>query len=149
MTQCEMCGKAGTLVVIDVEGSDLSVCPSCSDYGTVKKNSAVTFSTQHSRSKTEMPEWSVVSNYASRIRSVRESKGMSQDDFSKLLNEKATVISKWEAGSLKPAVDTARKLERLLGIKLVQEEVIENSTLSQAKKSDELTLGDFVKIRRR
>ncbi|MDP3734762.1 MAG: multiprotein bridging factor aMBF1 [Nanoarchaeota archaeon] len=149
MAQCEMCGKAAAAVVIDVEGSNLSVCPSCSGYGTVTKNFSVTSSLQRYSYTKETPEWSVVSDYASQIRRSRERKGMSHDDFSKLLQERETVISKWEAGTLKPSVDTARRLERILGIKLVQEDVIEKSAVTTTTKSDELTLGDFVKIRKR
>lgn len=37
MAVCEMCGRSGELVSVDVEGIDLDVCSKCSVHGRVKK----------------------------------------------------------------------------------------------------------------
>ena len=73
---------------------------------------------------------------------------MSQEDFAKFLNERVSVIQKWEANSLKPRIDIARQLERKLSVRLVIRDQIKKVELKH-EKSDELTLGDFVKVRKR
>ena len=75
---------------------------------------------------------------------------MSQEDFAKFLNERESIVAKWEQGSLRPRIDTARRLERKLGIRLVEkeEETSEDVDVPKVKK-DEFTLGDFIKVRKR
>ena len=151
MAQCEMCGKLANLVVVDVEGSDLNVCSSCTSYGKVKKKIFLAPSLRQQLSASNKPEYKVVAHYSSLLRNVREANNMSHKAFSEMLNEREAIISKWESGSVKPSVDNARKLERILGIKLVQEDIQANSSenIKTSKVSDELTLGDFIKVRKR
>ena len=74
---------------------------------------------------------------------------MSQQDFATYLNERESVVSKWEQGQMQPSIETARKLERMLGLRLVEEETETSLSEPTAKKSDEPTLGDFIKVRKR
>jgi len=147
--QCEMCGKLAELLTVDVEGTDLNVCSSCTNYGKIKRNfvSSQSLNQQFSK-RNDFPEYKVVSDYASLIRSARENKSMSHKDFSKLINEREALISKWESGGLIPSVDSARKLEKIIGISLVQEDILISIPL-QKKFTEELTLGDFIKVRKR
>ena len=92
----------------------------------------------------------IVSNYAQLIRSAREAKQMKQEDFAKFLNEKESILAKWESGSLKLRLDVARKLEKVLGVKLLEKDESEEIKLDNKKKvADGFTLGDFVKVRKR
>lgn len=100
-------------------------------------------------SKRERPEFKVVSNYSSLIRSAREGKGMKQEDFSKLLNERESLVAKWESGSLIPRVEVAKKVGRVLGIDLVERDEEVMDKLEMTKKSDVPTLGDFITVRKR
>ena len=150
MPACEMCGREAPLVKAEIEDSELNVCHSCARYGKIKSSPA-NLSRQRSPAVVKKPsiEEAVVSNYAQLIRSQREMRNLNQEDFAKLLNEKESVAAKWEAGSLKPGVETAKKLEKILGIKLVYVEELEDYKAEKGKKSDVLTLGDFVKVRKR
>ncbi|MEK6950285.1 MAG: multiprotein bridging factor aMBF1 [Nanoarchaeota archaeon] len=149
---CELCGKADASLLAEVEGVDLQVCAQCVRYGTIKKRPAAANSARFSPSasvKLEEPEYTIVSNYAFLLRTVREKKELSQQDFAKFLNERESVVAKLEAGSLKPGLETARKLERKLGIKLVELEQASAGRVEPKRKSEELTLGDLVKVRKR
>lgn len=153
MPGCEMCGREGDLVPAEVEGVELKLCPKCTKYGKVKsrKGPFSNFSLPSKPILKESPEFKIVPNFSELIRSARENSKLSQEDFAKFLNERESIIAKWESGSLSPSLDLARKLERALGIKLVEKE--EPSTVEklapEKRNSDEFTLGDFIKVRKR
>lgn len=162
MALCEMCGKEARLVTADIEGGELNVCSNCTKYGTVKKSFRGNLSSSPSRERSssvrrhfavkEEPSFRIVDNYSSLIRSAREKRDMSQEDFAKSLNERESLIAKWEQGSLKPRINIARKLEKKLGVKLVVKEETDGEDLKSEKSkkvSDEFTLGDFIKVRKR
>ena len=172
MALCEMCGKEAGLVEADVEGVELNVCSGCLKFGTVKKkaeNSVSSFSVSRSfigrssdsrsfyhksvgggeQNKKAEQEFKTVSNYSQLIKSAREKRGLKQEDFAKFLNEKESLVAKWESGLMKPSLDTAKRLERMLGIKLVESEVVGSFEQKVNKNADEFTLGDFIKVRKR
>ena len=149
MVLCEMCGKEGRLVNADVEGVELSLCTNCAKYGEVKKRSARPSFFKRSFSKKEEPQFRIVGNYAALIRSARENKEMTQEEFAKSLNERESVVSKWESGQLKPRIGVARQLGRMLGINLLKRDTPGKVELGAKKVSDVLTLGDFIKVRKR
>ena len=153
MALCEMCGKESQLILAEIEGGELNVCSGCVKYGTVQKKAPgkAFVPARKSFSKQQTPEFKVVSNYSDLIRSARECKSLKQEDFAKFLNEKESILTKWESGSLKPRLDVAKRLEKVLGIKLVERDEVKSVDLGKKKKggSEEFTLGDFIKVRKR
>jgi len=160
MTSCEMCGATGQMFVAIIEGAQLSVCEKCSALGKVIKQ--VQSAAPREKKKTvssarPMPQTRIihviVGDYAKRIRQAREKSGLSQKEFAMKLNERESLIQHLENGQSKPAVDIARKLERLLGIKLIEEmkEEVASGDDEEEKAPDTgtLTLGDVIKIRKR
>ncbi len=145
-----MCGKEGNFLLADIEGVELKVCPTCAKFGTVKSRRTSLQQEHFSKEVREEPEFSIIADYALLLKSAREKKGLSQEDFAKLIREKESALAKWEAGKLKPSVETAWKLERLLEIKLV-EGPAGNKTEAERKaiKNTEMTIGDFIKVRKR
>ncbi|MDP3989661.1 MAG: multiprotein bridging factor aMBF1 [archaeon] len=152
---CEMCGRNDNLVEADIEGVELSVCSVCLQYGSVKKPKIISDnwdSANRSFSPRNEIEKKVVDNFASIIRKERETRGMSQEDFAKFLQERQSIIAKWEAGSIVPEISTAQRLGRILNKTLIVEDVtskVNLETESSKKKNDIFTLGDFVKVRKR
>jgi len=152
---CEMCGRDGHLVEADIEGVELSVCSVCLQYGSVKKTKLVSNnwgSVNRSFSSRNEIEKKVINNFSSIIRKERETRGMSQEDFAKFLQERQSIIAKWEAGSIVPEISTAQRLGRILNKNLIVEDVtsrVNLETESSKKNKDVLTFGDFVKIRKR
>ena len=153
MPVCEMCGKGANLINADVEGVELKLCQNCLKYGVVKKSSS-SFSMGGSFKKRivnkDEPEFKVVNNYSSLLRSARESKNMNQEDFAKFLKERSSIVTKWESGNLKPRVGIARKLSKLLNINLIEKDIKKDFEKKQNKRKEEgFTLGDFIKVRKR
>ncbi|GHV26743.1 hypothetical protein FACS18948_3000 [Clostridia bacterium] len=50
-----------------------------------------------------------------RFRAAREAKGLTQEQLASLVGVKRTAICKIEAGTRKPSLDVALRLERILG----------------------------------
>ncbi len=149
---CELCGKEGELLLADVEQVEMNVCPSCAEFGKIKSSFRSSSSASQRKSIiAEEPEFEIVLDYASLIRKAREQRNMSQKEFAAFLNERESLVQKWEQGSMPPAIDVARRLEKKLGISLIQQD--EKGKILNPEKapklSDSFTLGDFIKIRKR
>jgi putative transcription factor len=148
MSNCEMCGKDTSLVTAKIEGGELNVCNDCVKYGKVINKP--TFSSRTARISPQKPESRIKSNYSTQIHRARESKQMTQQEFAGFLNEKESLVAKWESGSVKPSLDTARKIGRILYIDLIeQDDSPTDLKIPQHKSSGELTVGDFIKVRKR
>ena len=151
-----MCGKDTSLVKAEVEGTELRICQNCVKYGTVKeyKTPKNVQNSSNFYPKSRGIEYEIVPNCSQVLQKARNSKGIDQDKFAKSINEKVSVLQKWEAGSLKPRIDTAKRLERQLNIKLLKvTNTSEEGALDLPSDSknfkDGFTLGDFVKVRKR
>lgn len=58
------------------------------------------------------------SDFGKVIKDARESLGLSQEDVGRKINEKPSVISHLEVGTMKPSDVLARKLEHFLKVEL-------------------------------
>lgn len=147
MASCDMCGRQDGLVTAEVEGVEMKVCQNCSRFGTVKRR-AETMRVPPKKMHQEQP-FRVISSYASVLRQSREKQRLSQEDFARFLQEKESIVAKWEQGRMTPSVDVARRLEKILGVSLVVEDVEQYFEKDKNVRKDGFTLGDFVKIRKR
>jgi putative transcription factor len=90
----------------------------------------------------------IIEEYGIAIRRAREKKGLTQEELGKLINEKMSVITRLESERMSPNEKLARKLEKTLNSKLLQEvkdEKVEGLGIS----TGDLTLGDIIKIKKR
>jgi transcriptional regulator with XRE-family HTH domain len=55
-----------------------------------------------------------MSSFGKRLRECREAKSLSQQDLAKLLDTSYTVIGKYERDEMKPSIDVANKLAKLV-----------------------------------
>ncbi|MCK4589189.1 MAG: TIGR00270 family protein [Nanoarchaeota archaeon] len=151
MPNCEMCGQETELVNAEIEGIEMTVCQNCARFGQVKdipKEKIATLKKTNQKPMRSEPHLevteSIIPDYPKKIREAREQLGLKQEDFAKKINEKESLLHKMETGSFKPSLSLARKLEKLLGIKLIQQ--IEEEKFTTAKTSSEgLTIGDLIK----
>ena len=96
----------------------------------------------------EVEEYEVVEDYSVRIRRARERLGWSRKVLAEKVRVSENVIRRIEDGSLMPTIDLARRLEKVLGIKLLEPVVDEYYESSTSKRRyEELTLGDIAEIR--
>ena len=152
-----MCGRGGNLLTAEIEGVELKVCSNCTKFGKVRHpNSRASASSGFKRQTAppkDMIEDKVVDNFSQLIRETREKRGLTQEDFAKQLQEREGLVSKWESGGQKPSLETAKKLQRILGVMLiVKDEAVAEEKLEAVggkRVGDVLTLGDFIKVKKR
>jgi putative transcription factor len=159
---CEMCGReleAREAKRAVVEGSLLILCPQCyqrlSKQGVAKEymvtptkqvRSRVSTSTPSRQQARRLEEYEVVEDYAVRIKTARERLGWSQEVLALKVGESVNTIKRIEASRLKPSIDLAKKLERVLGIKLLEPIVEEVGETRSSKGADTLTIGDLIRL---
>ncbi len=152
--QCDMCGSEEKLYKADIEGSILNVCKSCSRFGKIiseikepEKIKPKIIIITEPEPESEIIEM-VVDDFAEKIRNKREELGLKQEDFAKMISEKESVIHKLETGEFQPSLELAKKLEKALKIKLIEE--YEEKHKKTAKiSSGPTTIGDLIKIKKR
>lgn len=170
MVQCEMCGtETGSPKTVKIEGAELDVCDECAGFGTeVRTEDTSSTSTKYSTSSSSSSSSSgsqsssrgsgggsrrdmfdemdaVVEDYDDRIRTARESEGLTQEELADRLNEKASLIRKIERGDVLPSDDVQRKLERELGVDLSMGGSDDDAEWSGGSSTGGTTLGDVVK----
>ncbi|MFC1704992.1 multiprotein bridging factor aMBF1 [Nanoarchaeota archaeon] len=155
MPNCDMCGEeTENLMVASIEGVELAVCNKCSKFGKIVKR----IRPQPKASKTkdnfvrDIPQREefiqiIVEDYTKRIRDAREKMGLKQEDFAKNINEKVSLVQHIEAGKAEPSLILARKIEKFLHIKLI-EQYEEKHERVKGKSSEGFTIGDFIKVRK-
>lgn len=146
MGTCDMCGKEGPVVTALVEGTEMTACKGCGKFGKVVHRPAERMKKKAPAKKVELVEV-VVDDYAKRIRHAREASGKTQKEFALALNEKESVVQKLETGGLIPPMALAKKLERLLKIKLIEVET-EAAVKTSKNSSGPLTIGDLLKVKK-
>ncbi len=165
MVECELCGRpiVGKAYRVYVEGAELTVCNVCYIKVVSRKNTSYTSVVSVRKQKIAQPhtkpklpfrrtpsldvEYEVVEDYAQRIKSARERLGWSLSVLAQKVKEKESVLRRIEQGRLTPPIDLAKRLEKILGIKLLEPTVEEYVTKRIGDK--DLTLGDIVVIRKK
>jgi len=157
MATCDMCGNEAHLLKAKIEGTVLDVCPNCARFGEVIARPAPIFSKNIPTPRQAAPVRRrreivqvIVEDYGQKIRQARERKGLTQEQFAGQLNERESIIQKMESEHFKPSINLARKLERMLHVRLVEEysESGEIPIPTKKSKTETFTLGDFVKDKR-
>lgn len=160
---CEMCGKDVTFCKkVTIEGVHLEVCAECAKFGTEARKEApkpegpkpIITQRLEVREKRGKPRdiyvageaEELVDDFAKRIRSAREKRGMSQKDLAMKINERVTILSKIETGDMRPDEKLISKLQKELGVTL-KEKV---APILAAKESGPrpLTLADMIRIKK-
>ena len=122
MRVCDRCAKSGKVLFREAE-----VVVSKPTHRTVEK------------------EIDLVDDYAQRIKSAREKKGLSRKEFALAINEREPHLRHIESGEMIPDESLARRMEHALGIRLLEEVEIDSTKLSK-QKSAGTTLGDIVEL---
>ena len=148
-----MCGKEAELYTASIEGVTMSVCERCAKHGKILKKPQPIIKPKPKRTRPAEPAEkeielieAVVDDYAKKIRSARTKAGMTQKEFAQKINEKESLLHKMETGSFKPSIPLAKKLGKMLHIKLVEEREEEKIKMPKTEKSGAVTIGDLIKL---
>lgn len=166
--RCEVCGKETEKTFrVKMEGSVVTVCPSCKDLGDEPDSGSTPSSSTSSEGSStagakptpkkkrrrgsgssvfdDMDE--IVDDYAERIRKGRESQDFTQKELAAEIGEKRSLLRHLERGDKLPSDEVAGKLERTLGIELTAS--TGEVDFEAESKDDGLSLGDVVDIKRK
>lgn len=122
VAQCELCGNKPSQFKCLVEGTMMSVCQDCSRYGDVKGKSNIKIVYESSKKKdSNEPDYVFVQNYGVLVKNAREKLNLNQEDFAKKISEHKSLIHQVESEHIKPNIYLARKLEKALHIKIIEE----------------------------
>jgi len=162
-----MCGETirGAPRLVRVEGAELQVCSKCGKFGTevqqVRRTDVVRPSAPRQgavkapapapaayrkRDLFDFIEGDIVDDYNERIRRARMEKGLSQKDLAMQLKEKEHLIQKIENHDLIPEENVRRKLEKALGIRLI--DAPETQVEKKVPGTLAPTLGDLTVIKK-
>jgi putative transcription factor len=154
---CEICGREikGRGFKVIVEGSEVTVCASCKQYGVEKPTSViqqpgitkvVLRKKRRAGGKIEFTE-ELIENYHLIIRREREKRGWSQEQLAKKIQEKESLIKKIENRELTPEPEVIEKLEKLFNIKL--RERVPEVKVNIRRTNLTPTLGDVVVVKKK
>ena len=146
MTNCDLCGKVSVVAMIDIEGARVSACEACMSHGTVVRR--LDRSTAPPRAARASPtvEERVRSDLPQALRKARGH--LTQEDFAKRLRVKLSAYHHYEAGSAVPDIETARRMERVIGSRLVELRTgVQEGPVAPAQGRRDVTIGDLIRRR--
>jgi putative transcription factor len=149
-----MCGKSvESYSRIKTEGTILNVCDNCKRFGEF-----ICAVNPKPEEKAQKPRYEkpaepvivedLIEGYAEKIKNKRERLGLKQEELAQKINEKESIIHKVESGHFTPPIELAKKLERFLGIKIIEEVEDARVNTSQKGSSEGFSLGDFIKVKK-
>jgi putative transcription factor len=122
---CDICGKAPVRAQILIEGAKLLACGSCVGSGKVlhrftdEEANATGASASGNYTVIEASE-EIIEDFARIFRVARERTGLPLAVIAERTREKESFLHALEGGRLTPTLDVAKKLEKELGVKLVE-----------------------------
>ncbi len=146
----------GRPIYAEVEGAPMYLCIDCFERlyraGRAKlasRRAVEEGSVKHVRKRARRgPEvYDLVEDYAERIREAREARGWSTSALAQRLRISESMLRKIESGKVKPSIDLARRIEKVLRVKLL-EPVVDEETYYGEGGEDYVTLGDIVVVDR-
>ena len=141
--ECEICGKETNIIyVVEVEGAVMNVCAECSKGK--KVTDKIDLSRQEKKvakaAKEKEKESEVIEHYGEAIRKAREKLGLPLNVLAERINEKASTLLRIEEEKTLPTDKVIKKLEKELGIKLLEEKKVEPTV--HIKPDEPITLWD-------
>jgi putative transcription factor len=149
-----MCGRKEATYLVKVAGAKMIACPRCAEHGEIIDEIAEAPKPAEARrierQKTQIVQKTeeIVENIGEIVRKKREELGLKQEDLGKKVSEHDSLIRRIEHGYI-PDLGVARKLQKFLDVKLIEEVKASEQELTSNKSGGALTLGDIMVIRKK
>ena len=141
--QCEICGSAADRQA-EIEGAVLNVCGNCSAFG--KQIARERPKTLNPLKLPEEAQFALARNFSEIIRTARMKRQLSQEQLAFAVREKLSLIKRMEEG-WNPPLQIAGKIEKFLGIRIVESVQQESGNTNAVKK--DVTIGDVAIMKRK
>jgi putative transcription factor len=159
LMDCDICGKKEASFIIQVEGARMAACKGCAYHGKIllaleeegdkKGSSGAKGVHQELRAhapRTPRGEEDLVEGYGMRIKTAREKKGLKIEEFAKQISERANYLVMIEREGTRPSIEIARKIEKALGIRLVEKEEESIGASIARKGTGDMSLLDMLEM---
>lgn len=141
--QCEICGSAADRKA-EIEGVVLNVCGSCTKFG-----KSIVMQQQRTVKALRLPDemqFALIENFPEAVKKARMKRQLSQEQLASAIKEKMSLVKRMEKG-WNPPIETARKLEKFLGIILLEK--IQQSTGKAGEAGGGITIGDIASVKKK
>ncbi|MFA4946235.1 MAG: multiprotein-bridging factor 1 family protein [Candidatus Micrarchaeia archaeon] len=150
MDECSVCGRNESVGTALIEGARVTVCARCVGYG---KNVDLYAPAQSGRPafvRAKPVELVPAEDCGQRITRAREAKGWTRRELAERVPVHESEIKSFEDGRVKPLPEKAKKLEYILGAKLLvpAEDNSPAKPILPKPASGEATLEDYLKRKR-
>ncbi|MGC8568046.1 MAG: helix-turn-helix domain-containing protein [Candidatus Micrarchaeia archaeon] len=153
MEECEICGrKTNTIYIVNIDGAEFRVCKECARGRKIikKVEQKPQLAVVGHKSKYNEPEYSIIEGYGRVIREARERMQLPIKTLAEMLNEKESFLLRVEEEKTEPSEALAKKLEKLLNIKLLaQQEEQQKPEKAIQNLGTDATLEEFIKIKKK
>ncbi len=147
--ECEICGAEGAGYIVLVEGAKLTVCQDCSGAGKLLRAPQPVRDPATRPARAGKLEMEVVDGYGAIIADARKKMGLSLEVLAERINEKHSFLERVEHEKTLPDGKLAHKLEKELGIKLLQEVSSGVAVNVKDGQGKGMTLGDILEIQQK
>ncbi len=166
--ECEICGREDGGIIALIEGARLHVCESCARGGKILHVEPEAYSSKQgagpgtgggsgaaggarspgAQHTMEKDEFELVDSYGVKIKAARERLGLPLAVLGERIAEKESFLERIEKETAKPSDPLAKKLEKELGITIL-EQASSMPFQTGGKPGKDITLGDVIEIVRK
>lgn len=147
MEDCELCGRKTEAVnIVEVESVEFRVCQKCTEGKKLVYKHQLHDNARHRNPEIvkKEPEYLLVQNYGEKIRKAREKLDLPLKVVAEMLNEKHSLLLRVEEERTKPTPVLLKKLERFLGVSLVENPQDGESLAVRTGAAGSATVGEFI-----
>ncbi len=121
MAICDICGRSRPTKEVNLEGAIVEACKACSPKGAFKTQRPGKKPFHKRQKKADLPKvnFEFVEDFGKVIKEAREKADITQKDLGLKLNEHSSVIHKIEQGTFRPRIGLAKKIEKILKIRII------------------------------
>ncbi|MFA4983453.1 MAG: multiprotein-bridging factor 1 family protein [Candidatus Micrarchaeia archaeon] len=148
MGECEICGAPEAGYLVQVEGAKLNVCRDCSGSGKLIRAPQRQAEKGEEAPANIRQEMEVVEGFGRIISEARRKNGLPIEVLAERINEKLSFLERVEHERTLPDEKLCRKLERELGVKLL-EATASGTPVTTPQSKGGMTLGDILEISQR
>ncbi|MDO8339402.1 MAG: multiprotein bridging factor aMBF1 [Candidatus Burarchaeum sp.] len=153
MAECEICGREGAGYLVFIEGARMQTCSECAKGGKILEAPRPAAPAQRQgmggavvRGRAELD---IVADFGPKIKAARERMHIERNVLAEMINEKESTLERLEHEKMLPSESIALKLQKALGITLLEQDAGDIHSGAPRDKGKGLTLGDIVFVKKK
>jgi putative transcription factor len=129
--ECGVCGRGEAVTECIIEGARMSVCRRCSSLGKEVPRQRQRID----QSRPTLKELAISTDFAKKVTDARASKGISPHELAEKAILSPVLLQKIEEGKEKPTEVVAKRLEKVLGVQLIEEDASDSVSPTHLQRS--------------